>query len=358
MDEIESRNANNTRHDEPLGPELKAEHNDDPHSTPEDAKQPKNKKGHPQTFKQKWAVMSLPNKLNVIFSAAIFLATGAYAVFSARQFSVMQDQLVQMKAGSADTHDLAIAAGKQAAAADTQSKQAIEQTQKMAESISKTYALIRATADLGRQAKRSTDFAQDSMHLDQRAWVCLIDVQTVGGTETHDTFRVESVIVVIHNSGKTPALKISGQCCLFSSYLWSEPIPDYDSESRKSEEMRATLRKRNHEQMMAITKEHPELAATIIERDKEFEARSSAMEKSVFHAGEVLAPGVTHASGVVSKTQWGTRDERDRPKTLYILGKFTYRDIFPGTPEHTTKFCLMRSGGTTFSLCPESHWMD
>jgi hypothetical protein len=274
----------------------------------------------------------------------------------------------EMHTSSRDTHDLAIAAKNQADrtkdvadAAKSQSEQAIAQTGKMRESLEKTDSLIRATNDLATQAKRSADLSaaglkasQDAIHLDERPWIGLIDVQTTGGAETHDTFRVESVIIVIHNSGKTPALKISGQCCLFSSYLWSEPIPDYDSEFRKSEEMRAALRKRDHEQMMAVTKQHPELAATIAEREKEFEALDSAMEKTMFHAGEVLAPGVTHASGIISKAQWGTRDERDMPKTIYVLGKFTYRDMFPGTPEHTTKFCLMRRGGQLSPCAPKA----
>jgi hypothetical protein len=30
---------------------------------------------------------------------------------------------------------------------------------------------------------------------------------------------------------------------------------------------------------------------------------------------------------------------RDRKKFFYIWGAITYRDVFPGTPEHTTQFC-------------------
>src|SRR5207249_2228759 len=95
---------------------------------------------------------------------------------------------------------------------------------------------------------------QDQMRLDQRAWIGVVDVVTDGGTETTDTFRAENVQIVIHNSGKTPALKMSGQCCIFSSYIWSDPIPDYDGEVAKGKESEAKLRKQTEERMAETIK--------------------------------------------------------------------------------------------------------
>jgi len=68
------------------------------------------------------------------------------------QLHVMKSQLAEMKSGSADTHTLAVAA-------DNQSKQAIEQTKKMGESLGKTDDLIKATNELGQQTKRYADAA-------------------------------------------------------------------------------------------------------------------------------------------------------------------------------------------------------
>jgi hypothetical protein len=56
---------------------------------------------------------------------------------------VLKNQLREMHQSGADTHDLAVAAGKQADAAKVQSEQAKAQTDKMAESLTKTDTLIR-----------------------------------------------------------------------------------------------------------------------------------------------------------------------------------------------------------------------
>ncbi len=54
------------------------------------------------------------------------------------------------------------------------------------------------------------------------------------------------------------------------------------------------------------------------------------------------------------------RDERPRygRKTVYIFGKITYSDIFPGTKTHITEFCLMRVVGDSFTICPRGNRMD
>jgi hypothetical protein len=43
---------------------------------------------------------------------------------------------------------------------------------------------------------------------------------------------------------------------------------------------------------------------------------------------------------------------------VYILGKITYKDIFKDTPLLRTKFCLVRQGGTQFTICPTGNSMD
>jgi hypothetical protein len=95
----------------------------------------------------------------------------------------------------------------------------------------------------------------------------------------------------------------------------------------------------------------------MIARDKEFWA-SYDSSLTTLHQGGVLAPSVATPIGIMPSIKWGTRNPQGRPMTIYVLGKIVYKDIFPRTTEHTTKFCLMRTGGNTFTICPENNWMD
>jgi cell division protein FtsL len=87
-------------------------------------------------------------------------------------------QWYEMHSGAADTHDLAVAAGKQADAAKAQSEQAKAQTEKMGESLTKTDALITkateqaaATNKLAKQAKRQSDIAAQTFEAEERPWI-------------------------------------------------------------------------------------------------------------------------------------------------------------------------------------------
>ena len=97
---------------------------------------------------------------------------------------------------------------------------------------------------------------------------------------------------------------------------------------------------------------------------------SAASAKRAFQpviVGGVVPPGVVPEITLMDKTAWNKttwerqitpRDHVTEPLTIYILGKFTYSDVFPGTPRHTTKFCLMRETGISFGVCPNGNWMN
>jgi hypothetical protein len=354
MDKPERPATHDATHYEPSGMELETDHENHPERAQKHAEQPNKTKGHPQRLWQRFRAGTIHNQLTVIFTALIFIATGVYAILSGGQLYVMRHQLTEIKNSSADTHDLAIAAGKQADAAKTQSDQAVAQTDKMGKSLEKTDSLIRATADLAAQAKRSANLSatnlqasQDAIHLDERPWIGIAGVTTDGGTETQDAFRVESVSIAFHNSGKTPAVRMKLECCMFSSILWRLPIPDYDETVKENERSKQALRD-------SEIKQHPELAKIFREQD----ALIASENKNFIHEGGILAPGVFYTAGVISKTQWQRPTEAGQHLTLYVMGKLTYYDIFPGTKQHSTKFCLMHTGGTSFSVCPASNWMD
>jgi hypothetical protein len=85
-----------------------------------------------------------------------------------------------MHTGGTDTHDLAAAAGKQADAAKVQSEQAKAQTKKMAESLTKTDALIknateqaRAMKKLAEAAKRQAEIASVGL----RPWIKITAIE-------------------------------------------------------------------------------------------------------------------------------------------------------------------------------------
>jgi hypothetical protein len=127
---------------------VKAQREDEPIAT--DSNTADSGKRH--NFAQKWRVVSLNNKLVVVFTGVVAIATVLYSGFTGWQ-------LVVIKRGSQDTHDLAVAAGKQANAAKAQSEQAQAQTEKMAESLRKTDDLIREATE---QAKAANRLARDT----------------------------------------------------------------------------------------------------------------------------------------------------------------------------------------------------
>lgn len=96
----------------------------------------------------------------------------------------------EMRSGSVDTHDLAVASKAQADAAKVQSEQAKAQTEKMSESLTKTDALIlrateqaTATSKLAEAAKRQAEAASAAL----RPWIKIGDVElrpSVGPAKT------------------------------------------------------------------------------------------------------------------------------------------------------------------------------
>jgi len=196
-------------------------------------------------------------------------------------------------------------------------------------------------------AAQGITISERNTQLDQRAWIGIVRVDTQGGEQSYDSFAFKNLSVAIHNSGKTPAIKLSGQCCMFINRLWTDPIPDYDTETQKMTEER---RKQNE----ALVAKPPEIAARV----KEFEQAVPSSTERAIHTGGVLAPGVTNNIGVAPSMKLGRRDGSGKPMTLYVLGKFTYNDIFAANPQHTTKFCLMHTVGNALTICPESNLMD
>jgi hypothetical protein len=147
-------------------------------------------------------------KATLRWAKVAVLLSGLAALFVCAQW-------LEMHTSSRDTHDLAIAAGKQADAAKAQSDQAIQQTDKMEKSLVKTDNLIRATSDLATQAKRSADTAREALNaslaasrLDERPWVGSKGIG-INFPLAADKRILGEIIIV--NSGKSFALKTTAK---------------------------------------------------------------------------------------------------------------------------------------------------
>lgn len=203
------------------------------------------------------------------------------------------------------------------------------------------------------QAKATLNVSIENTRLDQRAWVSIVSIQTVGGVQTRTNFTVESLSLMVTNSGKTPALRFNLHPFLNASRLYTDPIPgDYDVEMKKVEEFRTSIRQREREKILRLD---PEMAEEIAKHEALDKQYADARPEPAGVLGPSAAQNIWIAAG---KANWGRRTQDDKPRTIYILGKITYYDIFDGTPQHTTKFCLAYDMGTTFGFCSQGNSMD
>jgi hypothetical protein len=280
--------------------------------------------------------MSSFEKSSLRWSRVAVILAGLAALFVCAQW-------IEMHSSSGDTHDLAIAAGKQADAAKAQSEQAKAQTEKMGESLSKTQALIDATNRLADESRRSADAARKFYVLDQRPWIGISNY-TCECAENSGTFKIDKLTVSYTNSGRTPAIKVSGKFT-FVMRKWSEPIPTFDEEDER--------------QKKAFTdsmKKTPKELRQMVEKDVQ------QMSGRFYPEGGTLAPNVTNLRILGAGSFFGRDPKLLGPERqmVYALGKITYYDTM--TPQlHTTTFCLVedpmaRPG--TFSFCAKGQSMN
>jgi cell division protein FtsL len=297
-------------------------------------------------------------KATVRWAKIAVLLSGLAAIFVCAQWYEMHE-------GGTDTHTLAEAAKTQsekmsnmADAADKirdAAQNMVTQEQRIADNAQK------AMDASNRQSKAALDASIGASRLDQRAWVGVVDAATEGGKVEGDGFGFTSISIVIRNSGKTPALKMSIDCCMYVTRVWSDPeIPDYDSELAKQRQNTA-----------ARIREHPEMASAINRLQLETEAAKKSYLHEAALAPEVVSRVPLAAGGIMQKglervletppsdpreMQAYIEKQRQFPKRLYVVGDIVYSDIFQGTKQHTTTICLVREPGpqsVAFFICPQ-----
>jgi hypothetical protein len=228
-----------------------------------------------------------------VFTLALFLAAVIQAAIFYRQWKEMQS-------GGTDTHDLAIAAGKQAdrtkELADHMKDQA-DQTKSLAESA-KTQATQAVTqaqeATVAAQAaKRAADIAKETLHISERAYV-------FAGTMRPDFSQVPGVLVPLFNSGHIP----SGEVDIVvyeQSFPMTPPGQAVVPESHWQSGKFATL--------------PPGQPFSFI----------------------VIIPGLTQDSF--------TDFEKNR-EPFVAAGTISYNDGFPNTPQQESRFCFQGAPDT------------
>ncbi|HXC43819.1 MAG TPA: hypothetical protein VNY51_09910 [Candidatus Dormibacteraeota bacterium] len=167
--------------------------------------------------------MSINNKLIVIFAGLTTIATVVYSVFAGWQ-------LYEIHSGAKDTHDLAVAAGKQAdkmkdmSDAADKIRQAAEgmvtQEQRVADNAKN------ALDASNRQSKAVLDAGIANSRLDQRPWVSVSEFALSSEPDTQQPFSED---VLLQNTGKTPALD---ELCQAQPLIWRLQPPKYTDHDR------------------------------------------------------------------------------------------------------------------------------
>jgi len=156
------------------------------------------------------------------------------------------------------------------------------------------------------QARTAFLASVEHAHLDQRAWVGAYQINVDGSiSEDAKTYSLRGVNVVLRNGGKTPAINVLVNLQIATSLNINIPdIPDPF---------------RNH--LMSANTIPP------------------GGEYVQYNTMTVLLKG----------------DDPQNKGTLFISGEIRYNDIFDGTPQHVTKYCVERVSGNNFTFCGENN---
>ena len=178
------------------------------------------------------AASSRPHWADVIiaiFTGLILLTYITSDYFLWRQLKITEGQLDQMKGGSAQTDRLiekADSIANSMAATVKQSQMALEETLKdNRDALAKTLA----------QGQAALNASIESSHLDQRAWVGVVDVHPPSEVDAGERVYIKvgsrsMFSTTIHNSGKTPALKVTTSTSDASGLFAVPFLPQYDTQ--------------------------------------------------------------------------------------------------------------------------------
>lgn len=242
-------------------------------------------------------------------SFVVVLATGLFICL----------QWLEMRSGGKDTHDLAVAAGKQADRmqdfADRMKDQA-DRTQELAEQAKAQVAA----------AKRSADTAHEALTRSYRPWVGVESmriIQPIGFIKAGDakdpTYFVDgSVQMIVKNFGSSPALSVH---TFFEAY---DPSV-FKKEKLDPKEPFAELRKFGE-------------STCALANGNEFTKKRPKM----FGGSIFPTEGITYTSGIPGFA----KREFQVGQFIQLVGCIVYRDQF-GERTHYTHYCFVAPVGKT-----------
>ena len=205
-------------------------------------------------------------------------------------------------------------------------------------------------------AAKSLQATIDTFHREQRPWVS-INVLRPDSPEAAQ-FRSplsygisgkfsDSVVVVIRNTGRTPALMLKLLCCKDKEAENIEAAPNFDDLENKE---RLDLIAHNRERQQMIIKDNPAAAAQIASMlPKEMEDLIR-LQRYGNTSEWVIPPNGTKSFTLTIGS--------NSMKYKYAVGKLLYRDDFDRTHDHVTKFCLVKYSQLPLGLCDTGQDMN
>jgi hypothetical protein len=244
--------------------------------------------------KKYWGTMSLSDLLMVISTIVIAIAT----VFNVGVACLMWNE---MRAGGVDTHNLAVAAGKQADAA----KATADASKSQADNSAKEIVVA------GKQAKAAQDSVKairEQTRLNEQAWIGTSDPKMIGSPP--------QFAIIIKNYGRSPARSV--EAFIYGEIRPSEAPIDYDLVSK--------------------------------------------LQKTNLHGVALLVPGEPFTLITSKVVQQQLKSNfldglRNGSEQARMMGRIEYRDIL-GQPHYTTFCKIFWPDLTNARSCPDERGED
>ena len=209
----------------------------------------------------------------------------------------------------------------------------------------------------------SLDASIRSSMLDQRAWVSVeIKADNINvGIGDNAFLSGGPVSIVLRNTGKTPALKVTGGDC----FWWrAEPegIPDYETVIATKFDIFDIKQPICNDFVKGITRGGEGYINPIWARVPVNSVIAPAASEDIDVMGYFKTPIQTMTEGYPPGFE-GARRQGLPPNhyshmvTDYVVGKIVYSDVFDGTPQRITRFCFMNHNAV-FKGCPIGNSMQ
>jgi hypothetical protein len=318
------------------------------------------------TLWQRWKQTALHNKALVWASLIMALGTIFYAGAAIWQVYLMKQNAIdsasqfdRLTQATDDAIKKAVDANsKSIADAITQNKASLDDALRQnREALKDSERQSRAVLDSSeRQSKAALDASIAASRNDQRAWIGISATTTETGSLNppnavirgllfsfsplnEPSFSFKSVDISLHNSGKTPAVRIESECCLvLHRSVRIDEIPEYDGVRKEIDDMQRTRTRPTNGDIV--------------------QQLSNNQSVQFASHGGTLPPDVTRPETILDGgMRWGVTIN-GLPSIDYVLGKTTYHDVFPDSPAHTTTICLVRKAQDRFVICSGGGTMD